>query len=156
MLNGIEIVVDDAFRALAYDREQFLAASEQHMSILEDKIYETPADEIRAPELWYNYKNWLRTEKLLDNHLGVVNEIAMRLARLRHDDAQQPEEWQDIHPQYDKLMKLVQTTLIQPTANLNDLLYKSVGVRDSRLGLQLNQSLWRLSWSSYISPGNRQ
>lgn len=136
------------FRALAYNWEQFLVASEQHMSILEDKIYETPADETRAPELWYNSKNWLRTEKLLDNHLGVVNEIAMRLAGLRNDDAPQPEEWQDIHPQYEKLVKQIQTALIQPTANLNDLLYKSIGIRDSRLGLQLNQSLWRLSWST--------
>jgi Mg2+ and Co2+ transporter CorA len=33
---------------------------------------------------------------------------------------------------------------------LQDLMYKSVGIRDSRHGLQLNTSLWRLSWITFI------
>jgi len=33
---------------------------------------------------------------------------------------------------------------------VQDLMYKSVGIRDSRHGLQLNTSLWRLSWITFI------
>jgi hypothetical protein len=31
----------------------------------EEKIYENPADESRAPELWTNQNIWLKVEKLL-------------------------------------------------------------------------------------------
>lgn len=33
---------------------------------------------------------------------------------------------------------------------VQDLMYKSVGIRDSRHGLQLNNSMWRLSWITFI------
>ena len=39
---------------------------------------------------------------------------------------------------------------MRPTDSLNDLLYKSVEIRDSRHSLQLNTSLWRLSWITFI------
>ena len=47
-----------------------------------------------------------------------------------------------------KVTELVQDDLVKPTANLADLMYKSVEIRDSRHSLQLNTSLWRLSWMS--------
>jgi Mg2+ and Co2+ transporter CorA len=31
-----------------------------------------------------------------------------------------------------------------------DLMYKSVSIRDARLSLELNASLWRLSWITFI------
>lgn len=34
--------------------------------------------------------------------------------------------------------------------SLNDLVYKSVEIRDSRHSLQLNTSMWRLSWITFI------
>lgn len=44
----------------------------------------------------------------------------------------------------------VQEDLVQPTNNLSDLMYKSVGIRDSRQSLQLGLSMWRLSWITFI------
>lgn len=42
------------------------------------------------------------------------------------------------------LLDRAMLTLVQ------DLMYKSIGIRDSRHGLQLNTSLWRLSWITFI------
>lgn len=44
----------------------------------------------------------------------------------------------------------VQEDLVKPTDSLNDLMYKSVEIRDSRHSLQLNTSMWRLSWITFI------
>lgn len=50
----------------------------------------------------------------------------------------------------ERISALIQEDLVKPTANLADLMYKSVGIRDSRHGLQLNTSMWRLSWITFI------
>ena len=49
-----------------------------------------------------------------------------------------------------RISDLIQEDLVKPTANLADLMYKSVEIRDSRHGLQLNTSMWRLSWITFI------
>lgn len=55
------------------------------------------------------------------------------------------EEWLNASPgDMKKINDLVQENLTKPTANLADLMCKSVGIRDSRHGLQLNTSMWRL------------
>lgn len=147
-LNGIDRIVGDVFRGVAYNWEQFLSTSETHMSILEDKVYESPADETRAPELWNNSNMWLKTEKLVYNHMEIVKEARLRLAELSEDE-NQPTTWLGgTLEEFEKAANMVQENLVKPTANLNDLLYKSVGIRDSRHGLQLNTSMWRLSWST--------
>ena len=50
----------------------------------------------------------------------------------------------------ERISDLIQEDLVKPTANLADLMYKSVEIRDSRHGLQLNTSMWRLSWITFI------
>jgi hypothetical protein len=52
--------------------------------------------------------------------------------------------------EYERLVHNVNEDLIQPTNNLSDLMYKSVGIRDSRQSLQLSLSMWRLSWITFI------
>ncbi|KAK0724350.1 hypothetical protein B0H67DRAFT_102928 [Lasiosphaeris hirsuta] len=45
---------------------------------------------------------------------------------------------------------VVRDDLITPTTHLLDMMYKSVAIRDARLSLGLNASLWRLSWITFI------
>lgn len=52
--------------------------------------------------------------------------------------------------QFNKVSKLLDDDLTKRTNNLSDLMYKSVSVRDSREGLRLNGSMWRLSWITFI------
>ena len=60
-------------------------------------------------------------------------------------------DWLSSTPaEYERLAHSVQEDLVQPTDNLSDLMYKSVGIRDSRQSLQLGLSMWRLSWITFI------
>jgi Mg2+ and Co2+ transporter CorA len=76
------IVVEDIFHALSDQWDSFLDLAVDHISILEDHIYENPADETRAPELWMNSSLWMKVEKLIYTHLDVIKDLAPRLEEL--------------------------------------------------------------------------
>ena len=76
------IILEDIFRALSQQWEEFLDEAMNHISILEDKIYDQPADEARAPELWLNSSMWLKVERLVYLHLDMVKDLRPRLEEL--------------------------------------------------------------------------
>ncbi|EXJ56554.1 hypothetical protein A1O7_06898 [Cladophialophora yegresii CBS 114405] len=51
---------------------------------------------------------------------------------------------------FEVLAENIVTDYLQPLEHMIDLLYKSVTIRDSRQSLELNASLWRLSWITFI------
>lgn len=151
------MILSDVFHGLTVVWEEFLNVATDHVNMLEDRIYENPADESRAPELWTNQAAWLKVDKVIWIHQDLVKEMQahMRaLAEVDDDDDDEPissPEWLSSTPaEYEKLGHSVQEDLVQPTANLSDLMYKSVGIRDSRQSLQLGLSMWRLSWITFI------
>jgi len=50
----------------------------------------------------------------------------------------------------EKIRELAQEDLKQPTANLADLMYNSVGMEDSRHNLQLSTSIWQPRYVYYL------
>jgi len=150
------LVLSDVFHGLAVVWEEFLSAASDHVNILEDKIYENPADESRAPELWMNQAAWLKVDKVMWIHQDLIKQMQSQMKALAEVDIDEdrpiaPPDWLSSMPtEYDKLGHSVQEDLVQPTANLSDLMYKSVGIRDSRQSLQLGLSMWRLSWITFI------
>lgn len=144
------MILTDIFHALALSWEEFLNVASEHVNILEDKIYDNPADESRAPELWTNSAAWLKVDKIMYIHQDLIKEMQGHMKEL--EDMEDPqEEWLSTTPaEFDKLSHSVQEDLVQPTTNLSDLMYKSVGIRDSRQSLQLGTSMWRLSWITFI------
>ncbi|KAK8152231.1 hypothetical protein BKA80DRAFT_286370 [Phyllosticta citrichinensis] len=145
----MDLVLKDVFKSLAMSWENFLRACETHVSILEDKIYDNPADESRAPELWMNSSQWLKVEKLIYLHLDIAKEARIMMKELTADEG--VDEWLSSVPEdFDKLANSVQEDLIKPTGNLNDMMYKSVEIRDARQGLRMDASMWRLSWITFI------
>ncbi|QSS54073.1 hypothetical protein I7I53_01526 [Histoplasma capsulatum var. duboisii H88] len=144
------IILEDIFKALVLEWDAFLDLAMDHVSILEDKIYEEPADETRAPELWLNSSIWLKVEKLLFIHIDIIKEMRPRLREL-DDDLDTDDTWLDSIPgDYDRLTTLVEEDLVKPTKTLISLLYQSVSIRDSRHSIQLGVSMWRLSWITFI------
>ena len=143
----MKIILADVFKSVVENWESFLDVCNTHVSILEEKIYEQPADESRAPELWTNSSMWLKVERLIAIHLAVVKEMQANLREfltLSNSD----DNWLEASPDdMEKIRQLTQDDLKQPTAALGDLMYKSVGIRDSRHGLQLNTSMWRLRYA---------
>lgn len=76
------IILEDIFKVLSGSWDTLLDLSYDHVSILEDKIYEQPADETRAPELWANSSLWLKMEKLMFLHVDIIKELKVRLRDL--------------------------------------------------------------------------
>ena len=141
-----KIVLQDIWKAVSENWESLLDACDSHISILEDRIYEQPADESRAPELWTNSSMWLKVERLVAVHVAIVREMQTNLREMSGDDG-----WLEATPDdMEKVTSLVQDDLVKPTDSLSDLMYKSVEIRDSRHSLTLNLSMWRLSWITFV------
>lgn len=146
----MKIILQDVCKSIAECWSGFLDVCNHHVSILEDKIYEGPADETRAPELWTNSSMWLKLERLISIHSAVVKETQSGLHELTGGLAVEDNWLESSIGDMERLTNLVQEDLVKPTNNLADLMYKSVEIRDSRHSLQLNTSLWRLSWITFI------
>jgi hypothetical protein len=138
-------------------------------------VYENPADESRAPELWKNSAQWLKVERLVYIHVDVVKEMVSHLYDLAGSNPKEEADvpWLGALPdEFDKVSfscpnvcetytdAVLQLTgqwerdVMLPTTALSDLMYKSVGIRDARHSLQLGLSMWRLSWITFmfVSP----
>lgn len=88
-------------------------------------------------------------EKLAYLHLELAKDVRNMMKDVTGDDG--PDEWIALSAEeFDKVATSVSEDLIKPTSNLSDMMYKSVEIRDSRLGLQLDASMWRLSWITFI------
>ncbi|MCJ1427912.1 hypothetical protein MMC29_005818 [Sticta canariensis] len=146
----MKLILQDVWKSVAENWESLLDACNHHVSILEDKIYDGPADETRAPELWTNSSMWLKLERLVSIHSAVVKETQTNLRELTGELEVENNWLESSTGDMERLTTLVQEDLVKPTANLADLMYKSVEIRDSRHSLQLNTSLWRLSWITFI------
>ncbi|CAZ79658.1 unnamed protein product [Tuber melanosporum] len=149
-LECMKVITQDIFKAIANCWDQLLDASWEHVSILEEKIYEQPADESRAPELWSNSAHWLKYEKLMFYHIDVVNEMRKYLVEIDGDLSDEGLWLRESPEDFDRLSSLIEEDLVKRTNNLSELMYKSVGIRDSRQSLQLGTSMWRLSWITFI------
>jgi hypothetical protein len=120
------MILGDVFHGLAAVWQEFLNVSADHVSMLEDKIYDNPADESRAPELWVNQAMWLKVDKVMWIHQDLIKEMQGHLHELSDVEVEDREplqiEWiVSIPAEYERLSHSVQEDLVQPTANLSDL-----------------------------------
>jgi hypothetical protein len=148
------LILTDIFHELREIWDFFLARTSDHIAMLEAKIYDNPADESRAPELWTNQAVWLKVEKIMWYQTDVVREMQTLLKELAEGDDQELEveiDWlAGTTAEYERLTHDISEALVQPTRELSELMYRSVAIRDSRQSLQLGLSMWRLSWITFI------
>lgn len=149
-LECMKIILADIWKGVSESWDCLIDLSNVHVDCLQDRIYEQPADETRAPELWTNASNWLKVERLVTIHTNIVKEMQNNLRELASDPTVQDNWLEDSPSDMERIGTLVQEDLVKPTDSLNDLMYKSVEIRDSRHSLQLNTSMWRLSWITFI------
>ena len=149
-LEYMKIILQDVWKSVTITWESFIDVCNSHVGMLEDKIFDGPADETRAPELWANSSMWLKVERLVSIHSAVVKETQANLRELTNELATEDNWLEASIGDMERLTSLVQEDLVKPTTSLTDLMYKSVEIRDSRHSLQLNTSLWRLSWVTFI------
>jgi hypothetical protein len=148
------LIITDIFHELREIWDFFLARTSDHIAMLEAKIYDNPADESRAPELWRNQAAWLKVEKIMWYQNDVVREMKELLKELSEECDQELEQNIDwlagTTAEYERLTHNITEDLVQPTSSLSELMYRSVAIRDSRQSLQIGLSMWRLSWITFI------
>ena len=147
-------------------RTQLALLSIQHAQ-LEDRVYGQPSDDSHAPQLWLMSKCLWGLVKLVNRHSNLIEDVQENFNHFaeRSNDY----NWLDgIWRDYRQVSLLIQEDFIRPTEHMIDLviqassflmriskanssqMYKSVSIRDSRQSLELNASLWRLSWITFI------
>lgn len=117
-LECMDVAVGYVLSGILGSWDKFLAKCEEHVDILEEKIYENPADESRAPELWQNQNLWLKVEKLLYVQMEAVNTLRQYMKDLSMDER---DFFHDSPDGFKRVETLIDEELSKPTASLNDL-----------------------------------
>lgn len=113
----MKIIIQDIFKGVTESWEKLLDITNNHVSILEDKIYEEPADESRAPELWTNSSWWLKVERLVSIHSNLVRDMQLHLHEM--SDQGLVDSWLTASTgDMERISNLVQEDLVKPTASL--------------------------------------
>jgi hypothetical protein len=124
-LECMELILKDIFKGLAFAWERYLNCCSTHVSILEDKIYDSPADESRAPELWTTSSLWLKLEKLMYIHIEIVREMRSHLEEMTGLEEDEIKKWfETTLDEFEKLSNVIQEDLVKPTTSLSDLVCK--------------------------------
>jgi hypothetical protein len=90
-------------------------------------------------------------ERLLYIHADLTKDMRNILHDLAIGGPRDDSQWLgNVPDDLDKLCSQWDRDIMAPTSGLSDLMYKSVGIRDSRHSLQLGLSMWRLSWITFI------
>ena len=144
-------VIQLLFEAVSSKWEDYILSMHKRIIALEEKIYQNPAEDAQATALWNVSRQILQAERLLMSHIQLLETVQDRLAFLITFESQQSKDWLKQHiEEYQRLGKLIEEVLKKPNEHIIDLMYKSVSIRDARQSLELNNSLWRLSWITFI------
>ncbi|KIW92260.1 uncharacterized protein Z519_07244 [Cladophialophora bantiana CBS 173.52] len=160
-------------------RDQIALIHEPHAS-LEDHIYAHPSDSSRARDVWAMSQRLHNMLKLVNRHSKVIEAVQDDFAvfaeteRHYHDGGggaerkdREPGSGRDgrrasggsrssstwltpLLDDFEVLAENIGTDYLEPLEHMIDLMYKSVTIRDSKQSLELNASLWRLSWITFI------
>lgn len=117
-LECMDLSINYVLGGLVGSWEKFLAKCDDHVSILEDKIYENPADESRAPELWINSSLWLKVEKLMSVQIATVTSLQEYMKELALDER---DFFRDSTERLRRMQDLLDEELAKPTTALTDL-----------------------------------
>lgn len=118
-LMSMKICFNQLLHGLTQNWDKILTKCDEHLSILEDRIYENPADETRAPELWSNSSVWLKIEKLITMQQSALQHVRGNMQQIAVDDQQ---EWfEHGFEAFKRLSAVVDEELVRPTANLSDM-----------------------------------
>ncbi|KAK6524163.1 hypothetical protein TWF694_005824 [Orbilia ellipsospora] len=152
----IQRIVETIYNSVADCWEAVLDVAWDHESILQDSIFEHPADETRAPELFKNSETWLKFSKLMSYHLECIGDVQEYVGDFRDEDESNDSDtatftWlRSVEQTFYRLNGYIDDDLIIQTDKLTDLMYKTVGIRDSQDSLRLGTSMWRLSWVTFV------
>ena len=154
------------FDTIADKWGDYILFMHNYVVALEEIIYDQPADDGRAPTLWSISKQLLQAERLMKFHVLLLENVQEDLIDLT-ENRSSPDWLRQNLSEFNRLSSEVEETLKKPVAQMVDLvgqrlfrvfdranawlqMYKSISIRDARQSLELNTSMWRLSWITFI------
>ncbi|KAL6719292.1 hypothetical protein ACLMJK_003531 [Lecanora helva] len=143
---AIKLVLD----AVAGKWSDYILAMHNYVVSVEEIIYSQPANDRYSPFLWSLSKKLLEAERLIRLHLHLVENMQDELSDITGPNTVEPEWLRQNIKEFTRLSVEIDQSLSKPVASMIDLMYKSIGIRDARQSLELNTSLWRLSWITFI------
>jgi hypothetical protein len=131
---------------------------EQYLRTLENHVYDHPSDDSPSADLWSLSRHLMDVQDLVSQHAGKMDWVSLMLQRVAesnvsHIIGSSGHEADSLQAQKAELKELadcIEDDFLVTINHMIDLMYKSVCVRDARLSLELNASLWRLSWITVI------
>ncbi|KAF1986381.1 hypothetical protein K402DRAFT_431339 [Aulographum hederae CBS 113979] len=147
LVECLDTILHDLVAAISHSWERELETCLAVVTGLESVVYDNPTDDSRASELWASSAAWLRMEKLLFLHMNCFTAFRGNLKMLFEEHADR--DWFGTD-ELEKCANLLAEDLVKPTKAMSEMIYQAVTFRDVRQSLQLNTSLWRLSWITFI------
>ena len=162
----LSAIIQLIFDTIAGKWSAYVLSMHNHIVALEEIIYDQPADDRRAPALWSISKQLLQAERLMKFHMLLLENVQTDLTDLTGNSKHPDWLGQNLN-EFNRLSSEVEEMLKKPVANMVDLvshglltvferantrlqMYKSISIRDARQSLELNTSMWRLSWITFI------
>ena len=152
-LNGNPVLVAAVrliFDAVAGKWSDYILAMNNYIVSVEEVIYSQPANDRYSPLLWNISKLLLQAERLIKFHLHLVEDVQTGILDITGPNTMDADWLRQNIKEFSRLSVEVEESLRKPVAQMVDLMYKSIGIRDARQSLELNTSLWRLSWITFI------
>ncbi|KAK8880066.1 metal ion transmembrane transporter [Apiospora arundinis] len=149
-----------SIRGVAQRWSGLIRSSQVHYARFEKEIFSNPESEASGEELWRLSSHWNVYNRLFTLHIHMVDYLEARALRFLQGCWEDRTNGKDsmgevkVFGGVPKSIVAGQTELMQglvnPTMNMLDMIYKRVAIRDARQSLMLNESLWRLSWITFI------
>ncbi|KAA6411336.1 MAG: hypothetical protein FRX48_04616 [Lasallia pustulata] len=151
-LELLQAIVRFSFNKIVSDWRGYIKVMGSHISRLEEQIYDKPEDDSKAKELWSMSKQLLEMEKLLISQTFLIKVVQANFISpaTAGPDTVEKDWLKDLWTDLEELRNNIQEDLIKAVTQMVDLMYKSVSIRDARKSVELNTSLWRLSWITFI------
>jgi hypothetical protein len=117
---------------------------------LAEKVYQNPGDEKLPNKLWAFSRAFQNAGKVVKSLEALVSDLEDEFQRqLGRELFSEP--FLAKFQQNLRQMKVdIKDDLQRPIAEITDYVYKSVSIRDTRNSYELNTSLWRLSWVTFV------
>jgi hypothetical protein len=142
----VRSVIENICDSLAEDLNSKIDSYVERCAKLDREVYQKPEDDTIAPKLWLYSKRFQSVKKNVDTIRFLVDDIRSHLI----SEGLSEDFLKILLSRFNNFAYDVEEELRKPVVEMIDLVYKSVSIKDARLSLGLNESLWRLSWVTFI------
>jgi hypothetical protein len=146
----LKYVIESVCESLVENLDETIDSYTTQRARLAEKVYRKPEDDALASKLWAYSRAFQNAGKVINLLDLLVSDIRYTFARHLDDKSLSETFLADLPNKFKTLTIDVEEELQKPIAEMIDLVYKSVSIKDARLSLELNSSLWRLSWVTFI------